>query len=88
MEGRGGREDRVISTWRIAREGREGTVSSPATARPPSLSTRRGRDRFLGRGRRRQGGGEAPDPVLHVVLQGCGPVEEDRLQEQRVKLAG
>ena len=46
----GWQEGILIFTCRIAREGREGTVSSPATARPPSLSTRRGRDRFLGRG--------------------------------------
>ena len=34
-------------TCRTASEGREGRVSSPDTARPPTLSTSRERDKFL-----------------------------------------
>ena len=34
-------------TCSTAREGREGRVSSPDTARPPTLSTNRERDKFL-----------------------------------------
>ena len=34
-------------TCKIANEGRQGMLRSPAVARPPILSTRRGRERFL-----------------------------------------